>query len=104
MEEGGREFGLDVTILKKAGVHLGWPSEATWGSRCRGYVGSVSVLFSCRGYVVSFAFGSEGEKGRRRREVDLTLNSNNPNLKGGEQYTMHTLTVPALTKDESGKN
>ena len=66
MEEGWRGFGLDVTILKKAGVHLGWPSEATWGSRCRGYVGSVSVVFIC---CWEEKDEEEGEEKRRRGEI-----------------------------------
>ena len=103
MEEGGRGFGLDVTILKKGGGAFGVGRWPTWGSRCRGYVGSVSVLFICWGVplgdlglqmsgicgvcICSFylVLGGAGEEEKeRRREVDLRLNSNNPNLKGGE--------------------
>ena len=51
---------------------------ATWGSSCRGYVGSVSVLFI-------WCWGGKKEEKERRREVDLRLNSNKPNLKGGEK-------------------
>jgi hypothetical protein len=32
--------------------------------------------------------GGGGLRGTRKKEVDLTLNSNNPNLKGGELLWM----------------
>ena len=76
-------------------------AEATWGSSCQGYVGSVSVLFIwcwdgppadlglqlsgicgvciCSCYLV---LGGEKEEERRSGEEEK---SNNPNLKGGEQ-------------------
>jgi hypothetical protein len=96
---GGGGGGLDVTILTNKNWHLGWAAEETWGSSCRGYVGSVSVLFSCRGYVVSFAFGSEGEKERGRSGSDVK--SNSPNLKGGEQTVLWEIHVtPKRSRNE----
>ena len=41
-------LGLDVTNLKKTGVHLGWSAEETWGSRggggWRGFGLDVTIL------------------------------------------------------------
>ena len=73
-------------------VYMGWDTEGYWELSCRLYLSFVSVVCICRLYLsfISVVYircqggtGRKEEEGGRR--ADVTLKSNNPNLKGGEQ-------------------
>ena len=74
VEEGGRGFGLDVTILEKNGGAFGAALCATWGSSCRGWRRG-------GGGGLQEEEEEEEEKKEKREEEEK---SNNPNLNGGE--------------------